>query len=77
MNVMLLRNALALPLLGLIGIGQFGIAFAQEADESALDALDKNAPPKVIAQNEAPGAKELREAMRRIAEEASVSSLFD
>ena len=51
---------------------------AQEADESALDALDKNAPPKVIAQNEAPGAKELREAMRRIALRPSdIDALID
>ena len=62
MNVILLRAAL------FVSIASVGSAvFAQEVDESALDALDKQAPPKPVLQNEAPGARELREAMRRIA----------
>ncbi len=41
-------------------------AYAQEADESVLDRLDKQNAP-VVQQNEPPGARELREALRRIA----------
>lgn len=43
---------------------------AQEADESALDALDAAVPPPVVLQ-EPPGAAELRDAMRRIAQRPS------
>ncbi len=62
MNVILLRGFLLAS-----ALCTASVAFAQEADESALDALDKNAPAKPALQNEAPGARELREAMRRIA----------
>ncbi len=61
MNVTICRGILLATLFG------FGaVANAQEADESVLDKLDnKNAP--VVQQSEAPGARELREALRRIA----------
>ena len=73
MNVILLRTAL---LLSVCGLGS--VAYAQEADERALDELDKNAPAKVVPQNEAPGARELREAMRRISLRPSdVDALVD
>ena len=73
MNVILLRTAL---LLSICGLGS--VAYAQEADERALDELDKNAPAKVVPQNEAPGARELREAMRRISLRPSdVDALVD
>jgi Flp pilus assembly protein TadD len=62
MNVILLRSLLLAS-----ALCTASVAIAQEADESALDALDKNAPAKPVLQNEAPGARELREAMRRIA----------
>jgi Flp pilus assembly protein TadD len=62
MNVILLRSLLLAS-----AVCMTSVAIAQEADESALEALDKNAPPKPVLQNEAPGARELREAMRRIA----------
>jgi cytochrome c-type biogenesis protein CcmH/NrfG len=61
MNVIVLRGIL---LATVFGIGS--IAYAQEADESVLDKLDKRAAP-VVPQYEAPGARELREALRRIA----------
>ena len=73
MNVILLRTAL---LLSVCGLGS--VVYAQEADERALDELDKNAPAKVVPQNEAPGARELREAMRRISLRPSdVDALVD
>jgi Flp pilus assembly protein TadD len=61
MNVTISRGIVLATLFG------FGaVANAQEADESVLDKLDnKNAP--VVQQSEAPGARELREALRRIA----------
>jgi Flp pilus assembly protein TadD len=62
MNVILLRSFLLAS-----ALCTASVAIAQEDDESALDALDKNAPAKPVLQNEAPGARELREAMRRIA----------
>jgi Flp pilus assembly protein TadD len=62
MNVILLRSLLLVS-----ALCTTSVAIAQEADESALEALDKNAPAKPVLQNEAPGARELREAMRRIA----------
>jgi Flp pilus assembly protein TadD len=42
-------------------------AVTQEADESALDDLDKQQPPPVAIKVEPPGAVELRDAIRRIA----------
>ena len=46
-----------------------GNAFAmQDADEAPLDALDTAVPKPVVAKQEPPGAAELRDAVRRIAQ---------
>jgi tetratricopeptide (TPR) repeat protein len=58
------RNILALSLLSVIGICQSHVVYAQEEDESALDEGAPKAAPIAL---EAPGARELQEAMRRIA----------
>jgi Flp pilus assembly protein TadD len=41
---------------------------AQEADESALDALDTNVPKPPVVKQQPPGALELQDAVRRIAQ---------
>lgn len=64
MNVILLRSVAAIFLAG-ISAG----AFAQAVDESALDDLDRASPKTVPVIREAAGAVELRNAMRRIAEQ--------
>ncbi len=54
---------------GALALGMAASSFAatQEADESALEELDKQQPLPVVIKTEPPGAVELRDAIRRIA----------